>query len=82
MNKKIGERLEMSVREKMNIENFAIDMRVSKSTVYGWFKGKEIKASNLARACEILNVSADYILFGRNIVIMMPNLPFSDMEVR
>lgn len=67
-----GKRLEKAVKSKMYVQDFAKELGVNRNTVYEWFKGNNMSCYYLALACEILNISSDYILFGKTIVLLIP----------
>lgn len=83
MTKEAGARLKKVVEEQMTIKKFIDEIGVARSTARSWFLGEGMSSYHLAKACELLNVSADYILFGRQYVIIMPEnkLPF-EMELK
>lgn len=62
-----GERIKRARAARgLSLAVVAERMGVSKGTAGHWETGvRTIKADDLAKLCELLNTSADYILFGR-----------------
>lgn len=62
-----GQRLEEALRIR-NIGKMyvlAIEMGVSESTISRWKKGAPIATDNLIKLCQILDISADWLLLAR-----------------
>lgn len=62
-----GQRLEEALRIR-NIRKMyvlAIEMGVSESTISRWRKGAPIATENLIKLCQILDISADWLLLAR-----------------
>ena len=62
-----GQRLEQALRIR-NIGKMyvlAIEMGVSESTISRWKKGAPITTENLIKLCQILDISADWLLLDR-----------------
>ena len=56
------------VNAGMTQEEVAKELRVSKSTVLNWEKGKSIpRTTQMQKMCEIYNISEEYIFFTPDI---------------
>lgn len=62
-----GERLQFIIKHRNYNKQIALasELGVDKSTVCRWIQGENIKLSYVIQICEILDISADWLLMGR-----------------
>lgn len=63
----IGHRLLKRLRNQvLTMDYVAEKMRINKSTVEHYFRGSNIPLTRFLQLCEILNISPNYVLTGRD----------------